>query len=78
MRNQPKTGKRNEMGVRPIGKPLLTMAIPLMLSILARSPHNIAGGVVAARSSSEPRVQSSISRIFPVTTGASLAWSERE
>ena len=41
--------KQNKMGVMPIPKLLLTMAIPLMLSLLVQSLYNIVDSIYVSR-----------------------------
>ena len=60
MQNQAKTGKKNKMGVMPIKKLLLTMAIPLMLSLVVQSLYNIVDSIFVARLSEKALTATSL------------------
>ena len=47
------TGHENKMGVMPIPKLVITMALPLMLSLLVQSLYNIVDGIFVGRISEE-------------------------
>ena len=64
MQNQAKTGKQNKMGVMPIKKLLLTMAIPLMLSLVVQSLYNIVDSIFVARLSEKALTATSLA--YPV------------
>lgn len=45
--------KQNKMGVMPVPKLVITMALPLMLSLLVQSLYNIVDGIFVGRISEE-------------------------
>ena len=63
MQNQATT-KQNKMGVMPIKKLLLTMAIPLMLSLVVQSLYNIVDSIFVARLSEKALTATSLA--YPV------------
>ena len=56
--------KQNKMGVMPIPKLLLTMAIPLMLSLLVQSLYNIVDSIYVSRISEKALTATSLA--YPV------------
>lgn len=56
--------KQNKMGVMPILKLLLTMAIPLMLSLLVQSLYNIVDSIYVSRISEKALTATSLA--YPV------------
>ena len=63
MQNNAQTG-RNKMGVMPIGRLLLSMAIPLMLSLLVQSLYNIVDSIFVARISEKALTATSLA--YPI------------
>ena len=63
MQNKSRTG-RNKMGVMPIGRLLLSMAIPLMLSLLVQSLYNIVDSIFVARISEKALTAASLA--YPI------------
>ena len=56
--------KENKMGVMPIPKLVITMALPLMLSLLVQSLYNIVDGIFVAKISEEAFTATSLA--YPV------------
>lgn len=56
--------KENKMGVMPVPKLVVTMALPLMLSLLVQSLYNIVDGIFVARISEEAFTATSLA--YPV------------
>lgn len=56
--------KENKMGVMPIPKLVITMALPLMLSLLVQSLYNIVDGIFVARISEEAFTATSLA--YPI------------
>ena len=56
--------KQNKMGVMPVPKLVITMALPLMLSLLVQSLYNIVDGIFVGRISEEAFVATSLA--YPV------------
>ncbi|MGM9604610.1 MAG: MATE family efflux transporter [Faecousia sp.] len=56
--------KENKMGVMPIPKLVITMALPLMLSLLVQSLYNIVDGIFVAKISEEAFAATSLA--YPV------------
>ena len=63
MQDKSQTG-RNKMGIMPIDKLLLSMAIPLMLSLLVQSLYNIVDSIFVARISEEALTATSLA--YPI------------
>lgn len=63
MQNKSRTG-RNKMDVMPIGRLLLSMAIPLMLSLLVQSLYNIVDSIFVARISEKALTAASLA--YPI------------
>ena len=64
MQNQSKTAKPNKMGVMPVRPLLLTMAIPLMLSLVVQSLYNIVDSIFVAKLSEQALTATSLA--YPV------------
>lgn len=58
--------KQNKMGVKPIPKLLLTMAIPLMLSLLVQSLYNIVDSIYVSRISEKALTATSLAYPFQI------------
>lgn len=56
--------KQNKMGVMPVPKLVITMALPLMLSLLVQSLYNIVDGIFVGRISEEAFAATSLA--YPV------------
>lgn len=56
--------KKNKMGVMPVPKLVITMAIPLMLSLLVQSLYNIVDGIFVAQISEDALTATSLA--YPV------------
>ncbi|MBR2286610.1 MAG: MATE family efflux transporter, partial [Clostridia bacterium] len=57
-------GKQNKMGVMPIPKLLLSMAVPLMLSLLVQSLYNIVDSIYVSAISEKALTATSLA--YPV------------
>ena len=53
--------KENKMGVMPMPKLVITMSLPLMLSLLIQSLYNIVDSIVVARLSEDALTATSLS-----------------
>lgn len=49
--------KENKMGVMPVNKLLLSMAVPMMISMLVQAMYNIVDSIFVAKLSEEPLQQ---------------------
>ena len=59
--------KENKMGVRPVGRLLLTMALPLALSMLVQALYNVVDSVFVSRISAvDNYALTAVSLAFPV------------
>lgn len=58
--------KENKMGVAPVGKLLVTMAVPLMLSMLMQACYNIVDSIFVAMLSED--ALTAVSMAFPIQT----------
>ncbi len=56
----PQEARRNKMGVMPMNRLLLTMSIPLMLSLLVQSLYNIVDSIFVARLSEQALTATSL------------------
>ena len=54
----------NKMGVMPIGKLVLNMSVPLMISMLVQALYNVVDGIFVARYS--PNALTAVSLAFPI------------
>ena len=58
--------KENKMGVMPVGKLLINMSLPMMISMLVQALYNIVDSVFVARISED--ALSAVSLAFPMQT----------
>lgn len=65
--------KQNKMGVMPVPKLVITMALPLMLSLLVQSLYNIVDGIFVGRISEEAFAATSLA--YPVQLMLAPAWA---
>lgn len=47
--------KENKMGVMPIGKLIITMSLPIMISMLVQALYNVVDSIFVARVSENAR-----------------------
>ena len=60
------TLKENKMGTQPIGRLLLTMSVPMMLSMLVQALYNIVDSIFVARISEMQYELTAVSTAFPI------------
>jgi len=58
--------KENKMGVMPVNKLLLSMAVPMMISMLVQAMYNIVDSIFVAKLSEE--ALTAVSLAFPPVT----------
>lgn len=59
--------KENKMGVMPVNKLLLSMAVPMMISMLVQAMYNIVDSIFVAKLSEEALTAVSLAFPSPVT-----------
>lgn len=60
------TLKENKMGTQPIGRLLITMSVPMMLSMLVQALYNIVDSIFVARISEMQYELTAVSTAFPI------------
>jgi len=60
------TLKENKMGTQPIGRLLLTMSVPMMLSMLVQALYNVVDSIFVARISELQYELTAVSTAFPI------------
>lgn len=58
--------KENKMGVLPVNRPLVTMSLPMMISMLVQALYNIVDSIFVARI--EEKALTAVSLAFPIQT----------
>ena len=56
--------KENKMGVMPIGKLIITMSLPIMISMLVQALYNVVDSIFVARVSEN--ALTAVSMAFPI------------
>ena len=56
--------KENKMGVMPIGKLIITMSLPIMISMLVQALYNVVDSILVARVSEN--ALTAVSMAFPI------------
>ena len=58
--------KQNKMGTQPIGRLLISMSVPMMLSMLVQALYNVVDSIFVARISEAQFELTAVSTAFPI------------